>query len=115
MRIVLLKLCCRSTCRAFAIFCLSGGGGNALSVGVELVWLMFLLLFNAYCRAQFLLELRCRSFLLVFCSFCLSGGMWGKCFVELACLNFLFNVGLAQFCFGAVLSDFPVGLSPFFV
>ena len=72
---------------------------------------MFLLLFNVYCRAQFLLELRGRSFLLVFCSF-LFEWRWGKCFVELACLNFLFNVGLAQFCFGAVLSDW---LSPFFV
>ena len=78
-----------------------------------LVWLMFLLLFNV-CRAQFLLELRCRSFLLVFCSF-LFEWRWGKCFVELAWLNFLFNVGLAQFFVGVAPSDFPVGLSQFFV
>ena len=62
---------------------------------------------------SFLLELRCRSSLLVFCSF-LFEQRWGKCFVELAWLNFLFGVGLAQFFVGAALSDFPVRLSQFF-
>ena len=54
----------------------------------------------------------CRSFVVF-----LFEWRWGKwkCFVELAWLNFLFNVWLAQFFVGAVLSRFPVGLSPFFV
>ena len=39
-----------------------------------------------------------------------------KCFVELAWLNVLSKVGLAQFfVVGAALSEFPVGPSQFFV
>ena len=39
---------------------------------------------------------------------------WGKCFVELW-LNVLLNVGLTQFFVGAATSDFPGGLSQFFL
>jgi hypothetical protein len=60
------------------------------------------------------LELHYRYFLLGCRSFWLER-RWGKYFVELSWLTFLFNIGLAQFFVGVALSDFPVGLSQFFV
>ena len=54
----------------------------------------------------------CRSFVVF-----LFEWRWGKwkCFVELAWLIFCSTLGLRSFFVGAVLSRFPVGLSPFFV
>jgi hypothetical protein len=50
-----------------------------------------------------LLEQPYRNFLLVFRSFLFVLWRWGECFVELAWLTFLFNVGLAQFFVGVEL------------